>query len=240
MFKKLNLKDLKIHSLAEIMPVMTEIQFKAFIEDIEINGQLENVKVVDNKIIDGRHRYKALTLLNEETINADILDENLSNEEIRVLIQSSEKRRHQTKTQLTILAWKEYIYLKKNGEKSNQDEVAKRYGVGRTNIAEVIKLNKLAPEVVERLYNGLSFNIGSDNNPILTTNLRTIAKFLKEFNYKKMIVPKEIKWTENENNDINEEIEKLQDLYPNKMVLEIAKRIYAILSEKKDENYERL
>ena len=48
-----------IHALANIMPKMPEGEFENLKADIEKNGILEPVTLLDGKIIDGRHRYRA-------------------------------------------------------------------------------------------------------------------------------------------------------------------------------------
>ena len=48
------------HEVADIFPMMNEDEYGRLKDDIAINGQLEPVILYENKILDGRNRYKAL------------------------------------------------------------------------------------------------------------------------------------------------------------------------------------
>jgi len=50
---------LEIHPLADILPLMGPKEFEALVEDIKAHGQLEPITVHQDKIVDGRNRYRA-------------------------------------------------------------------------------------------------------------------------------------------------------------------------------------
>lgn len=49
----------EFHDVANIFPLMTENEFTALVNDIKENGLREPIWLYDNKIIDGRNRYRA-------------------------------------------------------------------------------------------------------------------------------------------------------------------------------------
>ena len=58
--------ELKMHDLAVVFPDMGTAELEALTEDIRINGLLEKILTYKGKIVDGRHRYKALVELKED------------------------------------------------------------------------------------------------------------------------------------------------------------------------------
>jgi hypothetical protein len=57
---------MQIHELANILPRMSDDEFKALVDDIEQNGQLEAIWTYQGKIVDGRNRYNAILRLQEQ------------------------------------------------------------------------------------------------------------------------------------------------------------------------------
>jgi hypothetical protein len=51
--------NLKPHPLAEAFPPLTKDEFAGLVEDIRVHGQQIPIVVLDGKILDGVHRYKA-------------------------------------------------------------------------------------------------------------------------------------------------------------------------------------
>jgi len=133
----MNINELTIHELADMNPLMTSTNFNALQLDIEANGQKVPVTVFRNKIVDGRHRYTALSNLNIDTILVEILPNNTTLDSIKRNIMSLENRRHQTPTQLAIKAYRAI----QSGVK-NKDAVA-AVGCSSTNVKYVVSLGKL-------------------------------------------------------------------------------------------------
>lgn len=52
-------KDLQFHPAANIFRMLDEEDFESLVEDVRKNGLREPIKLLDEKIIDGRNRYKA-------------------------------------------------------------------------------------------------------------------------------------------------------------------------------------
>lgn len=230
-FEVENIEKLDIHEYAYLTPNMIDDQFNALVLDIKDNGQLEPVKVCRGKIYDGRHRMKALSLLGSKTIKIDT-DDTLSEEDIRSQVRSLENRRHQTPTQLAIMAYKEYMLLSKDKEtKENQGVVASRFGISRSNLAEVKSLAERAPDIVDFLFNGQKFNIGTVTNPSFTNNVRAINAFIREERTSRISEPKEFELTIEENEYINKIANDMLLKYGKDTVLDIAKRLYFVCSK---------
>ena len=68
------MKKLEIHPLADRLPDMPEDQFKKFKEDISGLGVLEPIILLDGKILDGRHRYRACLELGIECPSKTVKD----------------------------------------------------------------------------------------------------------------------------------------------------------------------
>jgi ParB-like chromosome segregation protein Spo0J len=47
------------HKIANIFPMISEIEFNRLKQDIKENGLIEEIELYENKILDGRNRYKA-------------------------------------------------------------------------------------------------------------------------------------------------------------------------------------
>lgn len=169
--------DITLHKLTETHPVMSVEQFQALTKDIEENGQLQPVLVYRGKIVDGRHRYKALTLLGSENIKVEVLANNLSLDDVVRLVNSTEMRRHQSPTQLAIKGYRLY----KLG-KYTQREVISRAGCSLSNLKYVVLLESLGRlDVVELLESGGKFDVSRDSRfNKMTDSLLAITSYVKE------------------------------------------------------------
>ena len=67
--------EYQIYPAADLFPMMDDKSFEAFKQSIAEEGQLETIKILDGKLIDGRNRLKACTELgvnpNFETVETD-------------------------------------------------------------------------------------------------------------------------------------------------------------------------
>ena len=52
-------KPLQFHPLADIFPLLEGREFDELVEDIRLHGLHEQIVLHDDKILDGRNRYRA-------------------------------------------------------------------------------------------------------------------------------------------------------------------------------------
>lgn len=91
----------KFHAVAAIFPDMPEPEYQALKDDIENNGLHEPIWLYENKIIDGRHRYRACTELGRKT---DCRNWNGKGSAVDFVISMNLKRRHLTASQRAMAA----------------------------------------------------------------------------------------------------------------------------------------
>lgn len=175
--EEVKLNDIGLHKITETHPVMTPEQFDALKNDIKINGQLQPAIVYRGKIVDGRHRYRALTELGAETIKINRLQNNLKLEEVTNLVNSTEMRRHQSPTQLAIKGYRLY----KLGNLTQKD-IPSRVGCSLTNLKAVIALESFGRvDIIELLESGGKMNVSRDGRfSKMTDSLLAIVGFIKE------------------------------------------------------------
>ena len=173
-----DLSTLSIHPEAEKVASMTAERFEAFKLDIETNGQLDPVILYRNRIVDGRNRHRALTMLNITTIKVMRMNNNSTIEQIRSLVQSKENRRHETVSQIAITAYK---YMNSTtGTNISRAEAGEKFGVNVKRISEVKSIAETygRADIIEILFNGEKFDTGEANIPFWTDSLGTIIRWL--------------------------------------------------------------
>lgn len=152
-----DINSVTLHELTKTHPVMTQEQFDMFREDIRKNGQIEPVLVYRGKVVDGRHRTRALEEIGETKIKIHRLPNNMTIDAVKDRVDSSEVRRHQTPTQLAIRGYRLY----KSGMK--QPDAAKKSGCSLANLKHVVAIEKLGRiDIVDRLERGYKINVSDD------------------------------------------------------------------------------
>ena len=87
------------HELANLFPMMDTSQYEDLVADIEINGLMESIVLYENKILDGRNRYKAC-------IDADVKPtfvEYKGNDALSYVISLNLNRRHLNESQRAMI-----------------------------------------------------------------------------------------------------------------------------------------
>ena len=165
----LKIEDLQVHRLAHEHRLMNELEFEALKNSIQDDGQIVDIILYKGKIVDGRHRVRALIELGEETVKVSNLPGNISLAEVRSKVMSTEMRRADNAMQKAIRGYKDII----NGNGLTQSETAVKFGVSRDKISQAKKLHaKLGIEFLEDLYHAGYVMLGDRR----LTQLRDIIK----------------------------------------------------------------
>ncbi len=179
-----NVGTVELHELTSTHPTMNNEQYEAFKLDIATNGQLQPVLLYRGKIVDGRHRLKALKELGVNTILTTSLNNNLRLKDVRTKVMSTERRRHQSPTQLAIKGYR----LHRDGMK--QPDAVLATGCSLSNLQHVVAIEKLGRlDIIELLENGNKFDIGSGNYKKFTDSLLGIVQWIKATRPKDEPVP---------------------------------------------------
>ena len=120
-------EKLQTHPIADLMPSMSEEEYKNLIEDIKVNGLIEPIYLYEGKILDGRHRYRACTELGIEPR----FEEYSGNSPVSFVISKNLKRRHLTESQKAALAVELLPYIEKEAKERQikAGESGGKYGV---------------------------------------------------------------------------------------------------------------
>lgn len=239
-----DITTLDIHPEANITPRMTTEQYNALKLDIEKNGQLEPIVLYRGRIIDGRHRYWIMSELGIKTVVVVSISNNSTIMDIRTIVKSKEIHRHQTPTQLAIYAYRQMISY--NSDSRNKDRVmtqsdaAREFGVVVKQIGRVARIdNKLMrPDIIDMLFTGNKFNIGTINRPLLTDSLQSVINHLDKLKSELLNFEFDLKIEESLTEEDNFIIAKIMSAARSqkRIVREtLSKRLYAELNDLPDE-----
>ena len=178
---KMKCEELTLHPLANTTPCMSSEQFEALKADMEMNGQLEPITLYRNRIIDGRHRWRALRELREDFIKTMSLPNNTKIQELEAYVNSKEIRRHESPAQLAIRAYK--LKTMPDSQYSSFAKAAAAVGANVKRVSEAKQIVEVykRPDILEWLYEGNKFDVGVGNTPFYTDSLGTILNWLKEY-----------------------------------------------------------
>jgi hypothetical protein len=125
--------ELKFHPLADIFPLMEGEEFAALVADIKANGLHEKITLYEDKILEGRNRYRALQQLGRTVGNFTRAFRGTEEEAQRYVISKNIHRRHLSPEQKRELIAK---LLKAQPEKSN-NAISKQAKVDDKTVAKV-------------------------------------------------------------------------------------------------------
>lgn len=163
--------------LAGIVPMANMAEQAALTEDIRENGLREPVILWRNKIVDGRCRQKAC-LATGVRIKAKELDDDLTEEDVMVVVKSLNTRRNLSPTQKLISACKE-TFNPKNKAKSIIG-LAKAWSVSHTLLKNARYIYTERNEFIEPLFQGGCVTIvGSNGKETQTNKISAIYAYLK-------------------------------------------------------------
>jgi hypothetical protein len=184
--KRMKNNQYKIHSLANLVPMATELELQALIQDIQENGQREDALLYKGEIVDGRNRQKACQKLGMD-LKVREIDETMTELDIVKLVKSMSTRRNLSNTQLAMSAVNE-INLTKDIHSTGQKLIkltseiaAKKWAVSKRMVERAMYIYKQDSAVAETLFNGRTVTLFDPTKKLeITTNkLSTIETILK-------------------------------------------------------------
>jgi len=162
--------------LAGLVPMAGEAEQAVLTSDIDENEQREPIVLWRGKVVDGRCRMKALTLLGKHILYRE-LDNGLTEEEVKVYVKSVNTRRNLTSTQKVMAACRESL---DSTENRAIQTIAKSWGIGKEILTNARYIAKNKPEYIDKLFNGGSVLIRDMNGEEKYTNkITTIYSYIK-------------------------------------------------------------
>lgn len=185
----------EFHTFANIFPLMQDKEFQALKNDIALNGLREPVYLFQDKIIDGRNRYKACLEIGIEPVYRQYTG--TENELIEFVLSLNLHRRHLSTSQKACLAVESLPDI----EKRTKENLSKQMKAIRTGEKEVYaKLQKLNSNQIAGELFGISERYVSEAKKLKkeseslfnqvkagTDNKLTINKALKQLQHTEVI-----------------------------------------------------
>src|SRR6516164_7518423 len=152
--------DLPHHPLAEIFPLMEGEEFDALVKDIEDNGLREPIWLYEDKILDGRNRYRAVVKAKKQY---GLKEENFrtynGSDPLGFVVSANLHRRHLTESQRALIAAR--IVTTKLGDNQfnkpgiSNKQAAVMLGVSVATVKTAKKVaQKAAPEINQLVQKG--------------------------------------------------------------------------------------
>lgn len=150
---------MQFHAVAEIFPLMSDEEFAGLRADIATNGLLEPIWIYDNKIIDGRNRYRACLA---ENIEPQFRPWSGKGDLVAFVISLNLKRRHLNDAQRALVAAKmanmrqgQRTEKTAGAERLSQSVAAQAFGVSVDSVGRASKVIKQGvSELAERIESG--------------------------------------------------------------------------------------
>jgi len=152
--------DLTHHPLAEIFPLMEGEEFDALVKDIEDNGLREPITLYEDKILDGRNRYRAVV---KAKLQFKLKDENFrpytGSDPLGFVVSANLHRRHLTESQRALIATN-LVTTKLGDNQFNKPGVTNKQAATMLGVSEAtVKMAKdvaakATPEIKEKVQKG--------------------------------------------------------------------------------------
>lgn len=138
------------HEISSQHRDMNDMEFESLKLDIENNGQLIPILLYRGKIVDGRHRQRALIELGIHDIKCISIPNNTSLEEVKNKVIGTEMRRSDNVAQKSIRAF----HWMNDNTGSTQQEAAIKFGINQARVSETKKLyDFVGSKTIDKLYN---------------------------------------------------------------------------------------
>lgn len=169
---------MQFHDVANIFPMMSDDEFNELKRDIQANGQIMPIWVLDDKIVDGRNRYQACIELEIEPLYQNVPGHPDMAALLTFVISLNEKRRHLTSGQKAFVALEVERILaeeakKRQGtrtdlestfrksfrnvdsrENESREKAAQIIGTNQHYVTDAKKIEREAPELKEAVMAG--------------------------------------------------------------------------------------
>jgi len=166
-----------IHKLANDLPKMTQEEYEMLKHSILENGQYIPVYFYRGKLVDGRHRLKALKELRKKYIKYTTLPNNWTLNKVKEFVLGTEQRRHETKSQIAVRAYFDY---KENG--GSMSELAIKYGVDKGDISRAKKIEEnLGTDTLRQILKERKVKL---QNSRYYSNLKSIVTYINQLKQK--------------------------------------------------------
>ena len=133
----------EVHPVAELFPLMSEDEYQGLKEDINENGQREDIVVWKGQLIDGRNRLRACNELGRNPSIAELDDEL---DPLKYVISHNLHRRHLTTSQRSMVA-AGIANLQKGGDRKSEEI---KVSIDTLKIGDAAKQMNVSPESVKR------------------------------------------------------------------------------------------
>ena len=156
----------EVHELAALVPMATEVEQTALTHNIRNNGQREPIIIWQNRIVDGRCRQLALTMLHFPVMYKE-LDSELTEAEVATYVKSVNTRRNLTITQKAM-----------SGAISKVDKrdtraipaIAKSWAVSKALMENAMYIYRQDTTIATALFDGASVDIIDDKGRTTTSS----------------------------------------------------------------------
>ena len=163
------------HSLAGLVPMASDAEQAVLMADIEEHEQRDPIILWRGAVVDGRCRQMALTTLGKHILYRE-LDDELTEDEVKIFVKSVNTRRNLTPTQKVMIACRESFTSTKSIVL-----IAKSWGIGKDILGNARFIVRENPEWEEVLFNGGSVVvIDNKGNEKYTNKVTTIYAYLKK------------------------------------------------------------
>lgn len=149
--------DLQFHPAAEIFPLLDGKELDALADDIAENGLQIPVEILDEKIIDGRNRYRACLM---RGVEPDILEVE-ADDPVAYVLSMNLHRRHLSPTQLSMVAARAREYYDKEAKqrqkrkpKSVPENLPEQKGDARDQAGKAVGVSGRSVDYASRVLKG--------------------------------------------------------------------------------------
>jgi hypothetical protein len=186
-------KELEAHPLANIFPLMEGKEFDVFVEDIKANGLREPITIFEDKILEGRNRYRAIVKASRYRLKEENFRPYTGTDPLAFVISANVHRRHLDTSQRAMTAAK--LVTSKLGDNQHKNGLTIGQAATMLNVSEALvkiakdTLDKAAPEVLAAVQSGKK-RLGAVKDLLNKSKAEQVAELSKKPERKTTTKPK--------------------------------------------------